>query len=159
MRPANAAALIAVLALLAAIAAVFYAFYMKGSTAIPLRDFPVGNIIIGNAQYEVFMANTTAEQMQGLMNVSLSRLESAGAIGMLFIFRGDSTQCFWMANTGIPLQQAWISNDSITYVYNATPLSTASVCYPGEYVLEIARGLAYAPVAVPGTRISSNAAR
>jgi uncharacterized membrane protein (UPF0127 family) len=56
---------------------------------------------------------------------------------MLFVFPSNSSECFWMEDTPEPLTQVWISNGTITNVYNATPESTASVCAYGNWVLEL----------------------
>ena len=57
--------------------------------------------------------------------------------GMLFVFPSNGTTCFWMKNTPEPLVQMWVSNGTITSIYNATPESTASVCGLGDEVLEL----------------------
>ena len=71
---------------------------------------------------------------------------------MLFAFPNQSSKCFWMEQTLIPLEQAWIaSNGMVVAVYDAAPLSTASVCHNGTYVLET--NATYMPLGI-GERVS-----
>ncbi len=89
---------------------------------------------------KVFIAKNESEWRRGLMNTSKQALGYYGASGMLFAFPNASVRCFWMENTSIPLEQSWIDNGTVAYVYDAQPYSTGTVCYTGEYVLEIATG-------------------
>jgi uncharacterized membrane protein (UPF0127 family) len=95
----------------------------------------------------VYLAQTPQQQERGYMyatslgnNCSLS--DSASFIncnpkGMLFIFKNQSDECFWMKNTSMPLEQVWIAqNGLVLYVYDATPYSMQTICHEGMYVLE-----------------------
>ena len=95
----------------------------------------------------VYIAATTHEQEIGYMhtdtlgnNCSLNNITNFDACnpkGMLFVFKNQTPLCFWMHNTTIPLEQAWIaSNGTVLFVYYATPYSNISVCQSGQYVLE-----------------------
>lgn len=100
-----------------------------------------------NTSFEAYLATTQQEWDLGYMNaktlgnncVMLSRagFDDCTQKGMLFAFPNQSSKCFWMENTLIPLEQVWIgSNGMIMAVYDAKPLSTASVCHNATYVLE-----------------------
>jgi uncharacterized membrane protein (UPF0127 family) len=105
--------------------------------------FPVISIALehgNNTQiYEAYIATNVSQQARGYMNVT-STGDCHGispCIGMLFYFQGGSDQCFWMQNTIIPLKQIWINATGVvTFIYNATPLITTSVCHVGPMVLE-----------------------
>ncbi len=115
---------------------------------------PRANLSINNSSYVVFLAANKTAWTNGLMYVSLNELRVSGSIGMLFVFPNDTQQCFWMANTEIPLQQLWINNGTVNYAYNATPYSTLSICYTGKEVLEIATQLPNPPQVGIGTKIT-----
>lgn len=95
--------------------------------------------------YLAYVATTPTEQQQGYMNATsigdckgYPSSYDTPCIGMIFEFTNNSNECFWMKNTKLPLKQAWISNSVVTYIYNATPYSTAAICHTGEQVLETA---------------------
>jgi uncharacterized membrane protein (UPF0127 family) len=111
--------------------------------------FQAANILVAQSSspltslYSAYTATTLQQQEQGYMNqTSIGDCNGLpSCLGMLFIFKNQSEQCFWMANTQIPLEQSWISNQGIvTYVYNASPYSTKSICADGTMVLETAPG-------------------
>lgn len=86
----------------------------------------------------VYLAVTSIQQTTGLMNqTSMGTCNGKGnCYGMLFVFPNLSNQCFWMENTIMPLKQFWITNNVITYEYNAIPYSTQVICHIGNEVLE-----------------------
>jgi uncharacterized membrane protein (UPF0127 family) len=62
---------------------------------------------------------------------------------MLFLFPNDQTSCFWMSNTPVALDIAFISSSgTVTAVLPGTPFSTALICPPGPYrnALEVNQG-------------------
>ena len=121
---------------------------------ISLSSFSTQNITIGKGSYRVFTAVNEGEYTEGLMNVSYQELQANGSVGMLFVFPGYGNRCFWMKNTEIPLTQAWITNNSISYEYNASPYSENVVCSGAEAVLEVARGSVNAPSTHAGESVS-----
>jgi uncharacterized membrane protein (UPF0127 family) len=91
----------------------------------------------------VYVASTGAQQIEGFQNATNfgncngSASASSECIGMIFVFSGNQSQCFWMHNTIMPLQQVWISgNGTVTYIYHAHPETDFTVCYPAAFVLE-----------------------
>jgi uncharacterized membrane protein (UPF0127 family) len=87
----------------------------------------------------VEVARTPAQHARGLMY----RVWMAEDAGMLFVFQRDSRQGFWMANTYIALDIAYIGRDgTVQEIRKGVPLSQA-VLTPGEpyrYVLEVNEG-------------------
>jgi len=64
----------------------------------------------------------------------MGRKRLAENSGMLFIFGSEKPLSFWMANTYIPLQVAFIGNDgTIGQVEDMVPLSTKAVRSSGSY--------------------------
>jgi uncharacterized membrane protein (UPF0127 family) len=91
----------------------------------------------------VYVANISAEQIQGFQNVTNFgncdgfASSSSECIGMIFVFSGNQNQCFWMHNTILPLQQDWIQgNGTVSEIYEAHPETDYTVCYPATFVLE-----------------------
>jgi uncharacterized protein len=86
------------------------------------------------------VARTDVERQTGLM----WRKAMPTNEGMLFIFDAPSMQCFWMRNTLIPLQTAFLADDgSIVNIVDMKPLDeTSRTCStkPVRYVLEMNAG-------------------
>ena len=61
---------------------------------------------IANQTFNVWIASTPQQQELGLMNVQPSEL--ADNQGMIFVFPQDQTDGFWMKDTLIPLDIAFI---------------------------------------------------
>lgn len=82
----------------------------------------------------------TPEQHQiGLMH----RTQMATNEGMLFVFDRPGQQCFWMKNTLIPLQIAFVADDgTVVNLAEMTPKSLDSHCSirPVRFVLEMNTG-------------------
>lgn len=132
--------LVAAALVLAAVLSFYYLSHSAKATTNAseyLNSLPKGTISIASQHYTVLLALNETAWQQGLMNASEDSLAQTGAMGMVFAFPNNSVQCFWMENTPMRLQQAWIANGTIAYVYNATPYSTASVCHYGSSVLEV----------------------
>jgi len=93
------------------------------------------------AQFEIELAVTPAEQAEGLM----FRENMPQFSGMLFIYEREQRVSFWMKNTLIPLDMLFIdSTGTVQRIKeNATPEDTTPI--PGgdniQYVLEINGGM------------------
>ena len=93
------------------------------------------------AQFNIELAVTPAEQAQGLMY----RESMPSFDGMLFVYPSPRAVTFWMKNTLIPLDMLFIDETGLVQRIkeNATPQSTETI--PGgeniQYVLEINGGL------------------
>lgn len=91
------------------------------------------------AEVTVELAVTPQQRAQGLMY----RRELDDDAGMLFIFPTDSRSGFWMRNTYIPLDIAYINADfTIIEIRQGTPLdeTVLTPASPYRYVLEVNQG-------------------
>lgn len=62
---------------------------------------------VGDREFVVEVAATPEERAQGLMH----RTEVPSGTGMLFVFEQPQPVSFWMKNTLVPLDIAWIRED------------------------------------------------
>lgn len=96
-------------------------------------------LYVGNAKARVAIAATKKCRNKGLMfRKSLPKDQ-----GMLFVFPRPDILCFWMKNTFIPLDIAFISKDgSIRAIKSMQPHSTRLCCSGQEvmYALEMNKG-------------------
>ncbi len=63
--------------------------------------------------------------------------------GMLFVFPGETTTCFWMRNTPLPLSIAFINAEGrIVNIADMQPMTETSHCplAPIVYALEMQQG-------------------
>ena len=70
---------------------------------------PTHTLLIDGARVVVEVACTEASRRQGLMH----RQALAPDTGMLFVFRQSLRFCFWMKDTLIPLNAAFIDADGV----------------------------------------------
>lgn len=103
---------------------------------------------------DIEIAETPAEQQQGLMNRSFMRNDQ----GMLFIFDRDEPRSFWMKNTIIPLDIMYVTSGMhiVSIAADAQPFSEASIPSqgPAMYVVEVNSGFAAQYGITPGMKIS-----
>jgi hypothetical protein len=105
----------------------------------PQTDLPRSTLHVGSKALQVQRAESDRERAIGLM----SRTSLGADEGMLFVFPDRAVQCFWMRNTLIPLNAAFIADDGrIVNVADMQPLSDDPHCsaQPVRYVLEAAQG-------------------
>jgi uncharacterized membrane protein (UPF0127 family) len=107
----------------------------------------------GTVKFEVELADSPAEQQQGLM----WRGSMPADHGMIFDFGQADARSFWMKNTYIPLDIIFIRDDGriLSVAQNTTPLSEAPVPSFGaaRAVLEINAGLSEKLGIAPGNRV------
>jgi uncharacterized membrane protein (UPF0127 family) len=87
----------------------------------------------------VEVARTRAQRTLGLMH----REELAWNQGMLFVFRKEQYLSFWMKDTSIPLEIAYLDGGgTVTDIYSMTPYSLAPVTsrLKARYALEVNQG-------------------
>ena len=102
-------------------------------------DLPTGVVRIGEHEFWVEIADTNASRMRGLMD----RTALADDAGMLFIFDRPANLSFWMFNTSIPLDIAFIREDmTISSIATMTPFSLEShlSIEPIPFALEVPAG-------------------
>ncbi len=85
-------------------------------------------VMLGETLWVVSVVNTPAKQVAGI--ASLYDLRGMGAVGMLFIFGGNLTWCFWMRDT--PLRIVWISGSRAAQEALAQPLDDAPYAAYGD---------------------------
>jgi uncharacterized protein len=106
---------------------------------LPVQQLPTTTLRVGMHLIKAEVAQTPREHAIGLMG-----RESMGTnAGMLFIFPKSAKQCFWMKNTLIPLQIAFIADDgSVVNLDEMLPQTENSHCstQPVRYVLEMNTG-------------------
>ena len=97
--------------------------------------------VAGKATYAAYVADEDKTRQFGLMNVTEAELPTDR--GMIFVFDSDRLLSFWMRNTIIPLDIAYIRSDGlIVKTYTMEPLNEAG--YPSieaaRFALEVRAG-------------------
>lgn len=112
-------------------------------TLPPAQTLPTTTLTISagakSQTVTVQVAATEPQRETGLMWVQSMPADT----GMLFIFGAESTVGFWMENTYIPLDIAYISDDGIVLgVVHGKPLDSTILNPPGpyRYALEMNEG-------------------
>ena len=101
--------------------------------------FEKGEIKISDITVEVDIADTDEKRTLGLMYRKKLDYDK----GMIFIFDDNRIRSFWMKNTYIALDIAFVDEDlNIIEVLEMTPLSEKSVrsSRPAKYVIEMNKG-------------------
>ena len=120
-----------------------------------LNTMKTGQIVIKGTTFKVWLALTVEEHQLGLMQTPESALapiapDPANGLpngaqrGMLFVFPDDELQSFWMSNTIIPLDIAYIRSDGVimqTYTMAALETRTYPSVEPVQFALEMRAGL------------------
>ena len=106
-----------------------------------LDSMRTDKVVINGHTFEVWLAETWAQQQLGLMNVTAEELGADW--GMLFVFSEERSLSFWMKNTNTPLDIAFIGTDGvIVKIHTMPPLTEegfASV-EPAQFALEVNAG-------------------
>ncbi len=103
------------------------------------RLLPTTSLTLGSATVHVEIAATPENRNRGLM----FRESLPPDHGMLFVFEQDTTQCFWMKNTPLPLTIAFVdAQGHIINMRDMQPYSEATHCpaAPMRYALEMPQG-------------------
>jgi len=118
-----------------------------------LLFYPNPSIRIGPHRLTYELADTPQKRETGLM----FRDTLARDHGMLFVFPDTQEPCcFWMKNTYIPLDIAFIDNEfRVTDIISRQPRSEQSSCVPAaRYVLETNQGWFQRNAVKKGSRIA-----
>lgn len=96
-------------------------------------------VIFGNDTVHAEVAESPAERERGLMH----RTELASGDGMLFIFDEQETLSFWMQNTFIPLDIAYLDRRQV--VVDIQPMEPESEEFvesrsPAQFAVEVPQG-------------------
>ena len=111
----------------------------EGNDLSTLATVPIS--VDGKATYTAYVADENTTRQFGLMNVTEAQLPTDR--GMIFVFDSDQLLSFWMRNTIIPLDIAYIRSDGlIVKTYTMEPLN--EVGYPSieaaRFALEVRAG-------------------
>ena len=127
----------------------------------PTPEEVVGLVVtVGEANFQVELATTVEEQVQGLSG----RSSLAPGEGMLFVYEQPGKYLFWMKDMRLPLDIVWIGTDCtvVDVTRNAPPqapdqstgqLPKYSPEVPAQYVLEINAGEADSQNILPGDTV------
>ena len=124
-------------ALLAACSAACFAFGASAQTGP--QSLPKMRLNAGIYNIDAELATTPDEREIGLM----FRPVLATSAGMLFVFEQPGQQCFWMKNTMIPLDVAFIGDDGAIVNIDqmkAQTLDSHCSAKPVRFVLEMNDG-------------------
>ncbi len=108
-----------------------------------LDQMPTDIVLIEDHAFKVWIAKRAEEVERGLMFVTkeeMAPLEDGTERGMLFVFDYDRTTGFWMRNTIIPLDIAFIRADgTIVTIHTMAPYDERSYRpgAPYRYALEV----------------------
>ena len=118
---------------------------------------PIFDLVVAQGEtsetVKVEIAATGSQRQQGLM----FRQQLAEDAGMLFLFPADSGGGFWMRNTYVPLDIAYIAADgTVMEVRAAKPLDETPLTPAGRYryVLEVNQGWFERHGLGPGAKIT-----
>ena len=122
-------------------AVVLVAIYLaqRSRGAAPSNDpfAETTTVLLDGSPYVVYVADTPAKQTRGYMNATSYDPRGVGAVGMLFLFGRNSTWCFWMHDTYLPLRIVWVSGTEVTQEVLAQPLNDTPICGYGDKALEL----------------------
>ncbi|KAA1059002.1 DUF192 domain-containing protein [Azospirillum argentinense] len=134
------------------------AILLSALPATALESFARSSLTVetaggGKYRFDVELAETPAQQAQGLM----FREKMAADAGMLFIYDRPQPASFWMKNTLIPLDMIFIGTDGriVNIHANAVPQSLDAVNSTGPVkgILEINGGMSARLGIRPGDRV------
>jgi len=114
-----------------------------------LDKLGTARVAIKGQAFELWVADDFSKQAQGLMFVTAERmapLPDGTERGMIFIFDHEQTLNFWMKNTIIPLDIAYLDADGLVVAtYTMAPLDERSGQYPSgspaKYAIEVNAGV------------------
>ena len=113
---------------------------------------PTTRIEVGTQTLIVEVASSETDRQRGLME----RTELADGHGMLFVYNAEAYRSFWMKNTLLPLDIAFLDGTGlIVDIQTMTPLSTQlhRSAAPARYALEVPAGWFAAQAVGPGGQI------
>lgn len=112
----------------------------------PYADLETATLRSGPAAFRVWIADTTQTRAAGLMDATeadLAPLQDGTRRGMLFVFPVAQTVSFWMRDTEVPLDLAYLDDSGrILEVFALVPLDETPVpsSSPVRYALEVRAG-------------------
>jgi len=122
-----------------------------------LSGFRIERIAVDGLAIEAWLAETPAQQSQGLMNATeeqVAPLPDTTPRGMLFLFPAPAFLSFYMRDTYVALDLAYATADgTIVEVHDLVPLDLTPVLsgQPVQYALEVPAGTLQALGVGPGS--------
>ncbi|MGZ3773715.1 MAG: DUF192 domain-containing protein [Bdellovibrio sp.] len=125
--------------------AVIFTLILVPFFSFATEQFSKKNVTLANKKLVVEVAETLAQQEQGLM----FRGKLGENDGMLFVFKNEETRFFWMKNTQIDLSIAYFDKNGILFdiqeMKSGAGISDAQLpsypsSRPAKYALEMNKG-------------------
>lgn len=122
-----------------------YAASCAPTTPNDLDKLGTVSVTIKGQDFELWIADEHAERTRGLMRITaqqMAPLEDGTKRGMLFVFDFEQQLSFWMKNTIIPLDIAYLdSKGTVTATYTMPPLDDRLGQYlsgsPARFAIEV----------------------
>lgn len=114
-----------------------------------LDELGTVSMSIGGESFRLWIADSATETARGLMFVTsdqMKPLSDGTERGMIFVFNADRPLSFWMRNTIIPLDIAYVNSDGrVVNTYTMAPLDDDLGKYPSveaaRYAIEVNAGV------------------
>jgi len=94
------------------------------------------DLLIKDQPFRLWIADADPQRERGLMHVTLEQmapLPDGTQRGMIFIFQYEQQLSFWMKNTIIPLDIAYLTHEGeVVGLYTMAPLDTRMQQYPSK---------------------------
>ena len=108
-----------------------------------LKDLKKAKVSFGKNEFELWVMDTYDKRMEGMMFLENSDFKDNE--GMIFVFKDPDIQRFWMKNTLVPLDVAYVVKQkyvATTYTMKALDTETDySSTQPCMYVIELRAGM------------------
>ncbi len=124
-----------------ALAILVIALFLPGGCQSPPSNLATTKMQIGRKTFTLEIAATNAAREYGLMQ----RDSMPSNHGMIFVFRDDQDQSFWMKNTRIPLDIIYINSmGQVVSIHQMKPYDLTGVFSdaPAKYAIELNEGMA-----------------